>query len=172
MLIFLVGFMGCGKSTLGLEVSGRLGYDFLDTDNAVETLAGISIAEIFRDKGEEHFRALEREVLLAVNGENTIVATGGGMPCWGDNIAEMKRRGIVVYLQMTPQMLADRLADCRASRPKIANLNDEQLLEYITTTLAQREKYYSQADTILDCRGLSDDDIVAQIIELTKINRE
>ena len=110
--IFLVGYMGCGKSTLGRKLARRLGAAFVDTDAAVEELEGASVADVFRYEGETRFRELERGVLERViaSGDAAVVSTGGGLPVWRDNMECMNAAGHTVYLCRTAAQIAGRLS--------------------------------------------------------------
>lgn len=178
MIIFLIGFMGCGKSTVGRRIASLMGCRFADTDKMVEAKAGIPVADIFLQHGEAVFRRLETEVLSGFSADDdVVVATGGGAACSEDNMAIMKATGHTVYLKTDPERLFGRLRNGRARRPKIASLDDIQLMEYITNTLAEREKYYSQASVAIDCNGVSDEYIASHIghylqaLKETHINR-
>lgn len=151
MLIFLVGFMGSGKTTLGRPLAARLGYRFVDLDRAIEEGEGMTIGEIFAVHGEGHFRALERRYLEEViaRGGDAVVSTGGGTPCFGENMALMNRSGVTVYLKLTPGALAGRLRSALVQRPLVAGKSPEELLEYITETLAGREVYYGRANVVV-----------------------
>ncbi len=164
MVIFLVGFMGCGKSSVGRRLAGMLDYDFCDMDKAIEELAGATIHGIFASEGEEGFRKREREVLedIPMSGD-VVIATGGGAPCFGDNLQLMKKLGVTVYLKLSPENLFARLCRGRARRPKIAHLNDKELMAYIEATLAERETFYAAADLVVDCNGASDSYILSHL---------
>ena len=166
MVLFLVGFMGSGKSSVGRRIAAALGYDFVDTDKVIEESTGVTISEIFAYEGEEGFRSRERELLesLPASG-NVIVATGGGMPCVGDNLELMQQRGKVIYFKLSPERLVARLGRGRARRPKIAGMNDEELLAYISTLLPQREVWYERADVVIDCNGANDDYLINHLKE-------
>ncbi|MDR0954605.1 MAG: shikimate kinase [Rikenellaceae bacterium] len=165
MRIFLIGFMGSGKTTVGRPLAGALGLHFVDMDHYLAETQHKTIGEIFEAIGESGFRALERQTLAELSlAENTLVATGGGAPCFSDNIQTMNRAGTTIYLQLSPEGLAARLQHGRDKRPLLRGLNDEELLSYIRTTLAQREPFYGQARIIVDCDGYSD----AQIVEKCK----
>ncbi len=165
MLIFLVGFMGCGKSTIGRRVAKRLGYGFVDMDGAIEHREGRSISDIFRDEGEEAFRLMERRFIEGLpDGGDTVVATGGGAPCFNDTMSLMKSKGRVIYFRMRPELLAMRIGPGRERRPKTAGMDDARLLEYVRTTLAEREQYYSQASVTMDCNGVGDEYIASHIM--------
>ena len=103
MLIFLVGYMGCGKSTLGREMARRLGYEFVDTDNFIEEQQGKKISAIFAEEGEDYFRKLEREAVKSLKGrDNVIVSTGGGLPCFNGNMELMNEMGFTVFIKLDP----------------------------------------------------------------------
>ncbi len=164
MLIFLVGFMGCGKSTIGRRVAGRIGYAFADMDSMIEAEAGTDIAGIFARSGEAVFREMETALLAKFDpADDMIIATGGGAPCSDRNISLMKERGKVVYFRMSPANLFSRLDKGRRRRPKIAALDDRQLMNYIERALSERERFYSQASMTIDCDGISDEAIASYI---------
>lgn len=151
MLIFLIGFMGSGKTTLGRPLASRLGYDFLDLDKVIEEGEGFTVGEIFAARGEEYFRTLERRYLqdIIVHGGNAVVSTGGGTPCFNGNMELMNTNGITVYLKLSPGMLADRLMAARVCRPLLAGKSPEELLQYIVDTLAVREEHYERANVVV-----------------------
>ena len=167
MTLFLIGFMGCGKSSLGRKLAARLGCDFFDTDKAIESDTGVTIGEIFAYEGEEGFRLRERDMLCSLpDGGRVVVATGGGLPCYADNLQVMQSKGRSVYLRLSPEKLVSRLGRGRARRPKIAGMSDEKLLKYICDLLPQREKYYMAADVVIECDNLSDVEIVEAIVSV------
>ena len=106
--LFLVGYMGCGKSTLGRKLARRLGIGYADTDALVEEREGASVSDVFRYEGEQRFREVEREVLDRVIDEGAVpvVSTGGGLPTWGDNMARMNAAGCTVYLRRSAEQIA------------------------------------------------------------------
>ena len=170
MPIFLVGFMGCGKSTVARGLAELSGWEYVDLDRRVCELAGAeSVAEIFEKSGEEEFRRLER---LAVDmlspTSKTIVATGGGAPCYGDNMEKFMALGTTVYLKMSPLALRDRLLHVRVVRPKIVGMGPEELLDYVTGLLAEREKFYSRARVIIDCDGVSSRAVIGRLKYLVR----
>ena len=157
MLIFLVGYMGCGKSTIGRTLAKQLGVRFLDMDTLLEQRCGKSVAEIFTETGETGFRQSEREVLAELTSEReAIVATGGGAPCFFDNMETMNRAGLTVYFKMSPEKLAGRLEHGKAKRPLLRDKSEEELIGFIRENVAKREKYYMQAKLIIDCDGVRD----------------
>lgn len=151
MLIFLVGFMGSGKTTLGRPLATRLNCDFIDLDRAIETGEGRTISDIFATDGEAHFRALERKYLEEVIAQykTAVISTGGGTPCFGDNMALMNASGITVYLKIAPRMLANRLLAAKVRRPLVEGKSPDELLRYIEETLTERETYYGQANVVV-----------------------
>lgn len=165
MTLFLIGFMGCGKSSLGRKLAARLDYDLIDTDKAIESDTGVTIGEIFAYEGEAGFRLREREMLCSLPDEGrVVVATGGGLPCYADNLQIMQSKGKTIYLKLSPEKLVSRLGRGRARRPKIAGMNDEELLAYISELLPQREEFYLAADMVVECDNLSDVEIIEAIV--------
>ncbi len=150
-LIYVIGFMGSGKSTAGKRLAAALGWSFIDLDRKIEEAAGKTIPQIFSQDGEDVFRKTESDVLMSMNPqEGTIVSTGGGTPCHGDNMDYMLKNGLTVYLKMTPGQLSHRLMESTAVRPLIKNISDEDLPGYIEKILAVREKWYNRADIIIE----------------------
>lgn len=152
-LIFLIGFMGCGKTTLGRRLASRLGYAFVDLDEIFEARAGMTIAEYFSAFGEDAFRKLESEVLKQTKyPENTVVSTGGGLPCFFDNLDWMNAHGKTVYIKLSPKTLAGRLENEKDQRPVLRD-HGKDLVAFIAGKLAERDVFYNQAAVIAD--GLS-----------------
>ena len=167
MIVFLVGYAGSGKSSLGKRLARRLGVRFVDTDKAVEQSVGASIADIFHYEGEEYFRMAERKAVetLANEAVDMVIATGGGLPTWRDNMEWMLRSGVTIYLRRSPEQILSRLsAYGREKRPMFRGKSDEELLEFMHQQMAEREKYYSQAHISVDCTTLSDDQVVEYIV--------
>lgn len=153
--IYLTGFMGSGKSTLGPRLADRLGYDFVDLDRHIEQATGSTVQAIFADQGEEAFRRLEAEHVRAVSrAGRVVVALGGGAVTREDNLRFAKAQGRLIYLRMTPRNLADRLEKRAASRPMLHEkgqpLSGAALRKRIAALLAQRKPFYEQADIVLD----------------------
>lgn len=166
-LIFLVGYMGCGKSTLGRRLARRLGVPFVDTDARVEEREGATVSDLFRYEGEQRFRKIEREVLDAAiaGNDSAVISTGGGLPVWGDNMARMNAAGCTVYLRRSAENIAGRLSPYgRRKRPRLQGLNDEELVAFMTRDMASREPFYSRAKLILACDSLPDDELVERIV--------
>lgn len=159
--IFLIGFMAAGKSTVGRALADRLGFDLVDTDIVIEERMCKPLAEVVATRGEELFRSLESalldEIIASDSSVNIVVACGGGMPCFGDNMAKMLTHGTVIYLQSSEEALFDRLLGDKQHRFLICNKNADELSEYIRTTLALRSRYYCKADLIVANNGTAAD---------------
>jgi shikimate kinase len=154
MKIFLIGFMGSGKTTLGRKLAARMNCEFIDLDHKLEQQVELSIAEYFSFFGEDAFRKLESEVLKkTIYPDDVIISTGGGLPCYFDNMDWMKANGKVVYIKLAPKTLADRLESGKEERPLLQDKHGDDLVAFIEQKLAEREVFYSQATIIAD--GLS-----------------
>ena len=166
-MLILVGYAGSGKSSLAKRLAKALGVGYVDTDTLVEQSVGATIADIFHYEGEEYFRRSERAVLerLAEEGYEGIVATGGGLPAWEDNMERLNSMGTTIYLQRSPEPILSRLsAYGREKRPMFRGKSDEELLQFMHDHLAQREPYYTKANVVVDCNTMSDVDVVNYII--------
>lgn len=153
-IIFLVGYMGCGKSTKAKQLAHRLGCSVIDLDAEIVSESGKTIAEYFEKFGERGFRDFESEMLKTFDyPKRCVVATGGGLPCFFDNMEWMNKNGITVYLEMQPVALVSRLQK-REKRPLIKDLSDQQLLEFITVKLQERNPFYYKAKIIVDAFDL------------------
>lgn len=155
--IFLIGYMGCGKSTLGRNVSRLSGVQFIDLDKYIETRFHANIRDIFATRGEAGFRDIERAMLHETGSfDDVIIACGGGTPCFFDNIDFMNEAGTTVYLDTSLDKLHTRLMRGRHKRPLIADKGDEELRTFIVEALAKRMPFYSKArerfvSDLLDC---------------------
>ena len=150
-LVYIIGFMGSGKSTAGRKLAASMGWQFIDLDRKIEEVAQKTIPRIFSEDGEEQFRKIESEVLKSlINKDNTIVSTGGGTPCHGDNMDHMLKTGLTVYLKMTPGQLASRLLNSTGERPLLKNVPDDKLPAFIGEKLSHREQWYNKAEIIVD----------------------
>lgn len=144
--IFLLGYMGCGKTTLGRALGAATGMEFIDLDRYIENRFHSTISELFGSKGEAGFRRIERAMLEEVSGfDNSIIACGGGTPCFFDNMALMNDSGTTVWLNTPLARLYERLQRNRSKRPILADKTDQELMEFITMSLQEREPYYAQA---------------------------
>ena len=166
--LFLVGYMGCGKSTIGRKLARALHLEFVDTDHRIEEREGATVIDIFHYEGEERFRTIEREVLEEViTAERaSVVSTGGGLPAWGDNMVRMNEVGRTIYLKRSAENIASRLSPYgRQKRPRLRGLNDEELVIFMREDMAKRDPYYSQAVQVVACEGKSDEEIIREIID-------
>ncbi|WP_316823231.1 shikimate kinase [Pedobacter gandavensis] len=158
MKIFLIGFMGCGKSTIGKRLATKLGYDFVDLDHQIERLAGMPITEYFAANGESGFRIFESKTLKDFSyPDNCVVATGGGAPCYFDNMQWINDHGISIYIEMTPAALAKRLESGKDKRPLLKDMNEEELITFISHKLEERNPFYQQAHKIVNGISLTPD---------------
>ncbi len=149
--IYIIGFMGSGKTTAGRKLATLLGWSFLDLDRKIEQKSGMKIAELFSSQGEEYFRKEETEALKNTELENDIViSTGGGTPCHSDNIDFMLATGLTIYLKLNPVQLQSRLSRSTGKRPLIKDMSGDTLLGFIKEKLAIREYWYEKADIVVD----------------------
>jgi shikimate kinase len=165
-MIFLIGFMGSGKSTLGKKLAKKFGLNFVDLDELIVEKRGASIPTLFEKIGESGFRELEKEVLLTLNQNNTtIVSVGGGTPCYGNNMEWMNTHGTTIYLKLSPKVIFSRLKQSNLSdRPLISGLNEEELLKFIEDALAKREVYYEKASYSINPIKENMDDLISSLI--------
>ncbi|NTS41538.1 shikimate kinase [Flavisolibacter sp. BT320] len=165
MKIFLIGFMGCGKTHWGRELSQKLQIPFFDLDSLIEEREGKSITAIFAEMGEEYFRMLEKDVLYLIteSHESFVMATGGGTPCFFNNIDYMKSRGTAVWINTSVDSLHSRLVKEKEKRPLISSISDDELRGYIIKKYADRKIFYQQAQVILN----EEDVTLERLIEKT-----
>ena len=164
--IFLTGYMGAGKTTLGRALATEIGVPFIDLDHYIEKRYCKTIAQLFAERGEEGFREIERRMLHEVGEfEDVIISTGGGTPCFFDNIEYMNAQGTTVYLDVPVERLFIRLSIARNKRPLIKEKNDEELLAFITEQLAKRAPHYSKAQYSFKADRLEDSIQVKDSVE-------
>lgn len=138
--------MGSGKSTLGKRLAKHLGMQFIDMDHYLEKRYCKTVPQIFAEEGEDEFRKKERKILEELSGfTNVVVATGGGAPCFFDNMEVMNRTGKTIYLNIDPSILALRLMDSKIDRPLIRGKSKMELIAFIDETLRLRSPYYTKA---------------------------
>ena len=166
--IFLVGYMGSGKSTIGKILAENKNLPFIDIDQYIEIQCGITVKKIFETKGELYFRKLERSVLLELLQKQTpsIIALGGGTPCYFDNMDKIiSSPHEVVYLNVSIPVLAERLKKEKKQRPLIAHLeNDDQLTEFVGKHLFERNSFYRKAKLIIDVNQMTSEQLVGAIL--------
>ena len=166
--IFLIGYMGSGKSTAGKKLAAKLQVDFVDLDKFIETESGQLIRDIFAEKGESEFRALENNALKKFINENRdrVIACGGGTPCYYGNMELMNNHGITIYIKMSADALASRLVNAKDKRPLLENKTEEELRDFITEHLEKREDTYHQAQYIIKGKNLNVDEMVTFVSSL------
>lgn len=149
--VYIIGFMGSGKTTTGMKLAAMLGWSFTDLDKRIEEYTGMKIPDIFSGRGENYFREVESELLRGLRAFSRIViSTGGGTPVYGDNMDFMLETGLTLYLKLTPGQLASRLPGSNDERPLIKDLTGEGLLSFIQEKLSFREKWYNKAELTLN----------------------
>ena len=150
--VILVGYMGAGKTLLGKSIAEKLGIRFINSDSDIEQQTGMSVGQLFEQFGENHFRNLEKEYLSSLDVEESFVlATGGGTPCYNNQMDVLNSLGTTIYLQCSNETLFSRLKHERDHRPLIAGLSDEELRESIDIRMKQREAIYQLAQfTIIE----------------------
>ncbi len=144
--IFLLGMSGVGKTFWGKRIAQDLHMDFYDLDEVIEEREGKKILQIFLDKGERYFREKESEVLKSFSNEQGVVlATGGGTPCYFDNLHWLKQHGLTIWLDEPVEKLADRLLSESDNRPLIRGMETPELLSFLTVKLEQRKSCFAQS---------------------------
>jgi shikimate kinase len=146
MKIYLIGYMGCGKSTLGRRLARHTKMQFVDMDNFIEERYCKTVPQIFAEEGEAEFRKKEQKALRELSEfTNIVIATGGGAPCFFDNMELMNHSGKTVYLNINAKILADRLLKSKTERPLIKGKSRDELISFIDETLGKRNEFYKQA---------------------------
>jgi shikimate kinase len=167
MKIFLIGFMGSGKTHWGKLLSSKLQLPFRDLDSLIVEREQRSVSDIFAAEGEEYFRYKEMEMLEDLVGkeENFILSCGGGTPCFFNNIEFMKKSGKVVWLNTSVDVLKERLLKERMSRPLIREVDDEELKRFIIRKLSERKMYYEQADIMVNEESITLDELIRVLLQ-------
>ena len=162
--VFLIGFMGCGKSTFGKKLANQIGWDFIDLDNYIEEKEGKSIPLIFEENGEGYFRNLETKFLKEVIGLNScVISCGGGTPCFKSNMDLIKKNGASVYMKLSPAVLNERLKSEKSKRPLIASMTDSKMLTFIHDKLNERSEFYKRAQFIFNNEFESEEKFINRI---------
>jgi shikimate kinase len=168
MKMVLLGYMGCGKSIVGRSLSREKGIDHIDLDQFIESREGLSITEIFEQKGEVYFRKKEGEYLreiLAMEG-SFILSLGGGTPCYGDAMTSVRSVAVAVYLRASTETLTKRLQEVADTRPLIAGIEKAELSAYIAKQLFERIPFYNQAHHSVSVDKKSVPEVVAALSAL------
>jgi shikimate kinase len=156
MKLFFIGFMGCGKTTWSRKLATHLEYAFIDLDQLLEEQAGMTIAEYFTTHGQDAFRELESSILKNTDyPENAVISTGGGLPCFFDNMDWMNANGKTVYIKLSPKTLAERLDKGKTTRPLLHGYHGDELVAFIGEKLAERSDFYECATHIVNGIDLS-----------------
>lgn len=145
--VYIIGFMGSGKTTTGKKLASMLGWSFIDLDKKIEEYTGKKIPELFSQYGEDYFRKTESDVLRTLKSHtDTVISTGGGAPCHSDNMDFMLENGLTLYLKLTPAQLKARLSESKGERPLLKDIDIGNLQSFIENKLTLREKYYCRAE--------------------------
>lgn len=167
--ILLIGFMAAGKTTLGKALARDLGLQFIDLDHYIENRYHSTISQLFAERGEEGFREIERKMLHEVTEfEDVIIATGGGTPCFYDNMEYMNSMGVTVFLQASVDVIFTRLTIARVQRPLVKGKSADELRQYITAMLEQRSPYYTRAHHTFCANHLEDTLQVSETVQRFK----
>ncbi|NND62193.1 MAG: shikimate kinase [Flavobacteriaceae bacterium] len=169
MKFVLIGYMGSGKTAVGTSLSKTLKYKFIDLDHEIERSHQLKISEIFKSKGEIYFRKLEATVLKEIlkREGNSIIATGGGTPCYGSVMEDLLKSDdtTIIYLKNNLDTLTTRLFKEKDQRPLISHIDSEEILhDFIRKHLFERAYYYNRAHLIVNCEGLSPNEVVQKIV--------
>ncbi|WP_346318324.1 shikimate kinase [Chitinophaga sp. YIM B06452] len=156
MKVFLLGFMGAGKSYWGKQLAIHWNLPYFDLDDVIVEREGMPVAEIFAEKGESYFRELEGKVLreLALDNDRFLISCGGGTPCFSDTMDFMNNAGITIWLNPSVPVMVERLQRKQAKRPLIQDLSAEDLTAFTEKKLMERQPFYEQSQVII-----SDDEI-------------
>ena len=167
--IFLIGYMGAGKTTLGKAFARSMGLTFIDLDWYIEERFHKTVRQIFAERSEEGFRELEKRMLHEVaDFEDVVIATGGGTPCFFDNVEYMNQKGETVFLDVSQEVLFRRLKVAKQQRPLLAQKNDEELKAFIADALGKRVPHYSKAKHVFRADELEDKQQIQQSVEALK----
>ncbi len=166
MRIYLIGFMASGKSTTAKGLAKALGYGSIDLDRYIENRYSMRISEIFNTMGEVGFREIESNCLREITDPNIVIATGGGTPCFNDNMEYMNSNGVTLYLRHNAGQLSHRLTRSRVQRPLLMGKSKEEIEAFINENLPQREKYYNRSSIVVDHPTRN----ISSIIEIVKLH--
>ncbi len=168
MKVVLVGYMGSGKSSVGKLLGLQLGIPFYDLDAVIEDIEQLSISDLFEKKGELYFRKSENKILKQIlhKDESIVLSLGGGTPCYYNNHELLLQEGVVsFYLKATSAKLVERLQVEKESRPLVASLNKDELLDFVNKHLFDRSYYYHQVNHVVAIDEKSVDQLVDEIVQ-------
>ncbi len=164
MRIFIIGFKSSGKTTIGKKLAGKLNMDFIDLDAYIEEKTGRTVPDIFTEEGEQEFRNIEWASLVEISKkDNIIISTGGGAPCWCDNMNLMLKKGETIYLRLDNDTLVSRLKDATIDRPIVKNKTDEELRHYVDQLKNNCEHHYLRARHVLEGKNLKLGELVTYV---------
>ena len=165
MKIFLIGFMGSGKTYWGRQLSQKLDLPFFDLDEQIVNAENKTITEIFANEGEEYFRLKEKEIMHIITESHTtfVMSCGGGAPCYFNNIEYMNKAGTTVWINATIDTLFKRLLTEKDQRPLLKDLSDDALKTFIKKKFSDRKIYYEQADLIIEDEDITLDHFIEKI---------
>lgn len=164
MILFLIGMMASGKTTVGKQLAKQLDYKFIDTDNEIESLFNLKISEIIKTKGISDFRVLESQVIKNYNYDiNTVVSCGGGIILNDENILFMKNNGTVIYLKTPVETLISRLKNTQLTKRPLINNDINNIIDIYQ---ARKDIYDKASEVTINCSDLSVEEIVVEIIKL------
>ena len=167
--IFLIGYMGAGKTTLGKAFARAMGLAFVDLDWYIEERFHKMVGQIFAERGEEGFRELEKRMLHeAGDFEDVVISVGGGTPCFFDNMDYMNQAGETVFLDVDNKVLFRRLKVAKQQRPLLANKTDEELVAFIQEALQKRLPHYTKAKHVFNGEFLENRRQIQQSVERLK----
>lgn len=170
MRIYLIGYMASGKTQIGHILANRLGFSFTDLDSVFEKQFRISVSDFFEKYDEHAFRLLEQKLLLETkNLDNIVISTGGGTPCFFDNMDFIRQSGISVYLKWDLQALLNRIKKAKRKRPLLRAVPPEELEEWVKAHLARREAFYLNADLIVPTREEPSEQLINRILDGLKV---
>jgi shikimate kinase len=165
--IYLVGYMGAGKTTTARRLAQRLGWDVVDTDDLFEEKYKISVCDFFNKYDEDLYRKLEAEVLKSTESmEHVVISTGGGTACYFDNMDWMNQHGATVFLRISQKAVVDRLLHAKRKRPLSIGKSEEELTVFVEQHYTSRLPFYEQARITVKSEDLDLDDLVRQIERL------
>ena len=164
-MIFIIGFMGVGKSTIGKQLALQMNVNFVDVDKEIELSEETSIVEIFKEKGEKYFREIESIIIRRLQ-PNSIIACGGGLPCYNDNIKYINDKGVSIYLYADESNILKRIKKNIANRPLINDIKKKDLKSYVKSKVRERSDIYNKANFTINTNNKSETEILTQIHSL------
>ncbi len=169
--IVLVGYMASGKSTVGSLLAHQTQLNFIDLDQFIESKEGMSVADIFVQKGEIYFRKLEAICLreLVTQTKNFVLSLGGGTPCFANNMTWLQTQDVcTIFLKASPQTILERIISQKSTRPLLANIDDKDLLEFITKHLFERNYYYLQATHKVNIDHKTTHEVLEEVLQIIR----